>query len=403
MSTYSIRDFLKWESAGGIIMLSAALLAMLLKNSPLNDLYFSFLMTPVQVKVGMLDLDKPLLLWVNDGLMALFFFMIGLELKHEVLVGQMSSLSRVLLPIMAAIGGVVVPALIYVAINYDNKLSLHGWAIPTATDIAFAIALVVILAEKVPRSLKMFLLTLAVLDDLIAVIIIAVFYTPQLSMLSLSVAGICLLALLILNVSGVKSTTPFYIVGILLWVSVLKSGIHGTLAGIVIALFVPLYTADNESGQDTTPKRLIHQINPWVMFGILPLFAFMNAGVDLTSVGISTLLDPVPLGIMLGLFIGKPLGVFLFTWIIVQCRLASLPQDATWSQMFGIALLCGIGFTMSLFIGSLAFQHGGAGADYSDRLGIMIGSTLSAVVGFVWLKFIARQKKVIDLEGTAKL
>lgn len=392
----SIKDFLKLESSGGIIMLVLAVMAMLLKNSPLSDLYLSFLMTPVQIRVGVLDLDKPLLLWVNDGLMALFFFVVGLELKQEILVGRLSKLSQVTLPAIAALGGVIIPALIYIGINWGNQLSFHGWAIPTATDIAFAIMVVVLLGNRVPPSLKLFLLTLAVLDDVIAIIIIAIFYTPHLSVVSMIVAGGFLAGLLALNLFKVSKPGPYIILGIALWVSVLKSGIHGTLAGVLVAFFIPLYDKSKVSQPDETTllKKLIDGMHPWIAFMILPLFAFMNSGVDLTNLTLTKLLDTVPLGILLGLFIGKPLGVFAFSWITIKLRAAQLPEDATWSQLFGIAMLCGIGFTMSLFIGALAFQHGGAGADRIDRLGILIGSIASAVVGYLWLRYIAAPPKV---------
>lgn len=393
-SSNTIRDFLKWESSAGLIMLFMATLAMLLKNSSLSELYMSFLMTHVQFRFGVLDLDKPLLLWVNDGLMALFFFVVGLELKHEILVGRLSKMSQVILPGIAAIGGVIVPALIYSSINWNNEPSLHGWAIPTATDIAFALMVVVLLGRQVPPSLKLFLLTLAVLDDVIAIMIIAFFYTPDLSIISMVAASIILLMLLALNLSRVTRLAPYLILGIALWVSVLKSGIHGTLAGILVAFFIPLNAnlTSPEKRVRSLPKQLVKGLHPWVSFAILPIFAFMNSGVDLSHLTTEKLFDTVPLGILLGLLIGKPVGVFLFSWATIKLKLAKLPDRSTWSQLFGIALLCGIGFTMSLFIGALAFQHGGAGAERIDRLGILIGSFSAAVLGYLWLRFIAKHQ-----------
>lgn len=375
--------FLKLESTAGLILFVAAILAMVLKNSPIGDWYAGLLTLPVQIRAGDLDINKPLVLWVNDGLMAVFFFLVSLEIKREILTGHLSRLSNLVLPGAAAIGGMLIPAAIYATANWGNAADLHGWAIPTTTDIAFSLGVLALFSSRVPVSLKIFLMTLAVLDDLGAIIIIALFYSENLSWLSLSVAGVVAICLLVLNRLNILATAPYILLGIILWVSVLKSGVHATLAGVILAFAIPL--GDARDGQHSPLKQLIHELHPWVTFCILPLFAFMNAGIAFEDFNPSKLLTPVPIGIALGLMIGKPLGVLTFTWISVRLRIASLPESVNWWQLLGVAFLCGIGFTMSLFIGSLAFQEGGVGYSRADRLGIIIGSFASGVIGYLIL------------------
>ncbi len=375
----ALSRFAQLESASGLLLIAAALLALLVNNSPLDFIYNGLLDTQVAVQVGALEIAKPLLLWINDGLMALFFLIVGLELKREVLHGQLAKPSQIVLPMAAAIGGMLIPALIYAAINRDNPEAFHGWAIPMATDIAFALGVLGLLGKRVPASLKLFLMTLAIIDDLGAIIVIALFYSGQLSELSLLLAGSSILTLIVLNRAGVTTLTPYMIVGIFLWVCVLKSGVHATLAGVALAFTMPM--KGQPAGVHSTGHKVEHALAPWVAFAILPIFAFANAGVPLAGVSISHILDPVPLGIIAGLLIGKTVGVFGFTWLAVKTRIAQLPQHANWGQVLGIAVLCGIGFTMSLFVGSLAFAPG---SPYSglDRLGVLVGSFLAAIIGY---------------------
>ncbi|MEY4932438.1 MAG: Na+/H+ antiporter NhaA, partial [Pseudomonadota bacterium] len=384
MPLNSIRRFLQLESSGGFLLVLAGALAMILANSPLADHYEGLLDFPLALQAGPLTLAKPLLLWINDGLMAVFFLLIGLEVKREVLEGELADRARIALPAFGAIGGMLVPAFIYVGFNWDDPTGLRGWAIPSATDIAFALGVLQLLGNRVPVGLKVFLLTLAIMDDLGAIVIIAIFYTSDLSMLSLLLAGFAVVILAALNLRNVSRVTFYILVGLMLWFCVLKSGVHATLAGVATALAIPMRDAGN---RDRSPVRDIeHRLHPWVAFGILPVFAFANAGVSLAGLTPATLLDPVPLGIALGLFIGKQLGVFVFAWLAAVLGLARLPVGVTWRQLYGAAILCGIGFTMSLFIGSLAFEQAAAGQEVNDRLGILVGSLLSAVVGYFFLK-----------------
>lgn len=384
-----IRDFLRLESAGGILLVAAAALAMVLANSPFAHFYEGFLATPVEIRIGDLQIAKRLLLWINDGLMAVFFLLIGLELKREMLEGRLSHYSQVLLPAIAALGGMLVPAAIYFFLNHNDPVALRGWAIPTATDIAFALGVLSLLGNRVPASLKLFLVTLAILDDLGAIVIIALFYTSDLSGVSLTFAGIALLVLLSLNRSGVMQIAAYVIVGVILWVSVLKSGVHATLAGVALAFAIPL----RSRAKSVKPPllRMEHSLHPWVAYGILPLFAFGNSGVPLAGLSIAQIVAPVPLGIALGLFLGKQLGVLGFSWAAIKLRLAKLPENTNWIQLYGVAVLCGIGFTMSLFIGSLAFDETGQQYATVDRLGVLMGSVISAVLGYLILRFVARK------------
>ncbi|MEE5136353.1 Na+/H+ antiporter NhaA [Pseudomonas alliivorans] len=374
----TITRFFQLEAAGGLLLIVAAALALVINNSPLSWLYSAFLETPVEARIGALQIAKPLLLWINDGLMALFFLVIGLEVKREVLEGHLSKPSQIVLPGAAAIGGMVVPALIYVALNTGNAEALNGWAIPMATDIAFALGVLALLGKRVPVSLKLFLMTLAIIDDLGAIIVIALVYSGELSQVSLILAGVSIIALIAMNRSGVSRLAPYLLIGLVLWVCVLKSGIHATLAGVVLAFCIPLRTSTKASPLLT----LEHGLHPWVAYGILPLFAFANAGVSLAGVTLDSFTHSVPLGIAAGLLLGKTAGVFGLTWLAVRTRLASLPKEANWGHMLGVSILCGIGFTMSLFVGSLAFEPGVSGYAGEDRMGILTGSILSAIIGY---------------------
>ncbi|NWA01574.1 Na+/H+ antiporter NhaA [Pseudomonas gingeri] len=371
--------FFQLEAASGLLLIAAAALALIINNSPLSYLYNGLLDVPVVAQVGALKIAKPLLLWINDGLMAMFFLLIGLEVKREVLEGHLSKPSQIVLPGAAAIGGMVVPALIYWFLNKDNPAALGGWAIPMATDIAFALGVLALLGKRVPVSLKLFLMTLAIIDDLGAIIVIAVFYSSELSTLSLLLAGACLVALIAMNRLGVVKLGPYMIIGLILWICVLKSGVHATLAGVTLAFCIPLRTKNSE----TSPLlSLEHALHPWVAFGILPLFAFANAGVSLTGVNLESFTHHVPLGIAAGLLIGKTVGVFGLTWLAVKAGMAALPHGANWGQVLGVAILCGIGFTMSLFVGSLAFVPGSSEYVGMDRMGILTGSILAALIGY---------------------
>ena len=379
----SFRDFLKLEPASGIILVIAAVLALLVANSPLAHLYAALINLPVEVRVGEFELAKPLLLWINDGLMAIFFFLIGLELKREIVEGQLSDLKSAVLPGLGALGGMLIPAAIYIWINQGNDVALQGWAIPAATDIAFALALLALLGSKVPLSLKIFLVSVAIFDDVGAIVIIALYYTSDLSVASLMTAAACLPVLWLMNRRGVLEKAPYLLIGLIMWVAVLKSGVHATLAGVVLAAFIPIRNAEKES---SPLHSLEHDLHTAVAFGVLPIFAFANAGISLAGVSMATFFHPVPLGIMAGLFFGKQVGVFLFCWVGVKLGLAQLPGDLRWTHIYGTALLCGVGFTMSLFIGSLAFEETGVNLLFDERLGIIGGSVLSGICGYFVLR-----------------
>ena len=389
MALTSIQTFLKKESASGIILIFAAILAMVLANSPWSNWYDMLLDIPVVVAIGSFEIAKPLLLWINDGLMALFFFLVGLELKREFIEGDLSKPGQVTLPAIGAIGGMIIPALCYVAFNYDNPEAISGWAIPTATDIAFALGVLAIIGSKVPLQLKVFLTSLAIFDDLGAIIIIALFYTEQLSLLSLIVSGSVLSILFILNRNNVTSTSPYIFFGLILWVAVLKSGVHATLAGVVLAFFIPI----KGNGNDPSPlKSLEHNLHSTVAFIVLPIFAFANAGISFSGVGIAEIASPVPLGIIVGLVVGKQLGVFVFCYTAVKLGIAKLPDQVNWKLMYGVALLCGVGFTMSLFIGSLAFDQTAGSPMFQDRLGIVVGSLISGLLGYFVINHAVKSK-----------
>jgi Na+:H+ antiporter, NhaA family len=383
----ALREFLKLESASGMLLVVAGVLALVAANAGLSEVYHSLLQTPIRLQVGTFKLDKILLIWINDLLMAIFFLLIGLEIKREVVSGELADRSKVALPAIAALGGMIVPAAIYAALNSSDPIGIRGWAIPSATDIAFALGVLSLFGNRVPVGLKVFLMTLAVLDDLGAIVIIALFYTSDLSFDALLGAGAAIAALFVLNRSGVMRIAPYILVGTALWVFVLKSGVHATLAGVVTALFLP--TSDPAHPDHPPASRLEHSLHPWVAFGILPVFAFANAGVNLSGMSLHSLLDPIPLGILLGLFVGKQVGVFAFSWVAVKTGLARLPSGVTFGQVYGAAILCGIGFTMSLFIGMLAFENSGAGeVIVTDRLGILAGTLLSAVAGALVLYWV---------------
>lgn len=380
--TATIREFLRLEAAGGIVLVWAAAVALVWSNSPLGGSYLALLDVPVVVQVGALELAKPLLLWVNDGLMAVFFLLVGLEIKREVLRGELSSRREASLPVIAAVGGMLGPALAYIAVNWGDAQRLSGWAIPAATDIAFALGVLALVGARAPTSLKVFLMALAIIDDLGAIVVIAIFYTADLSLTSLALAGVGVVGLVALNRAGVERLAAYVLVGIFLWVCVLKSGVHATLAGVAVGLAVPL--GRDDLSVEGPLHRLEHTLHPWVAYGVLPLFAFANAGVSLAGLSPAALLEPVPLGIMLGLVLGKQAGVMIFSFIAVWLGIARLPEGTTWRQLYGVAILTGIGFTMSLFIGGLAFPN--PDQLTGVRLGVLSGSLISAVAGYLLLR-----------------
>jgi NhaA family Na+:H+ antiporter len=378
-----IADFLKLEAAGGVLLIAAMALGLLCANSPVQGLYNAFRDMPITFSIGGLSIAKPALLWINDGLMAVFFFLIGLELKREVLEGELSRPGQAVLPAVAAIGGMVLPAGIYVLLNLGHAAALRGWAIPAATDIAFALGILSLLGSRVPLSLKVFLATLALFDDLGAIVIIAVFYTEKIHTGALFISAIFLVLLLVLNRRRVPAKTPYILCGIALWVAVLKSGIHATIAGVLLAMFIPLSPKGKEGSSPL--HEFEHDLHPTVAFAIMPLFAFANSGISFRGMTWSSLLDPVPLGVAAGLFIGKQIGVFASSWIAIISGVAHPPGPVGWKALYGISALCGIGFTMSFFIGSLAFGMPGKGQMADERIGIIAGSLLSAVFGYMLL------------------
>ncbi len=387
MSTLPTRlsYLLKHEAAGGVLLMLAALAALALNNSPLAYLYDTLLTVPVVVQVGALGLEKPLLLWINDGLMAMFFLLVGLEIKRELLEGNLSSWQQAVLPALAAVGGMVAPALIYTAFNAGNPAALRGWAIPAATDIAFAIGILALLGSRAPVGLKVFLLAVAVIDDLGAILIIAIFYTADLSLTSLAIAAAGVTVLLALNLMGVTRFLPYVLVGLVMWVAVLKSGVHATLAGVVIALLVPLRVDD--ASAEPPLVRAEHGLKGFVALFVMPVFAFANAGVHLGSLSPGDVLSPVPLGIAAGLFFGNQIGIFGLTWLGVRLGLCRLPPGVGWLHVYGASALAGVGFTMSLFIGTLAFDDPAQQA--AVRLGVLSGSLMSGLLGYAVLRWMA--------------
>jgi NhaA family Na+:H+ antiporter len=386
----ALRRWLHAESAPGILLFLAAVAAMAIANSPLAGAYRAFLDIPIAVQIANLVIAKPLLLWINDGLMAVFFFLVGLELKRELIEGELSSLRQAFLPVAAAVGGIVGPALIYAGMNVGDPVALRGWAIPSATDIAFALGVLALLGEQVPRGLKIFLLTVAIVDDIAAILIIALFYSSAPGPVTVAIAAGAFGLLIVFNRTGVRSLSPYLLVGLVLWVAVLKSGVHATLAGVLLALTIPLRVA---GPPDASPARKLESdLHTPVSFGVLPLFAFANAGVALGGMQLAELAHPIPLGITAGLFLGKQLGVMLVSAVLVLAGLARLPSGTRWPAFYGAAVLTGIGFTMSLFIGSLAFKEEfAAKLPVDERIGILLGSALSAIAGYLILRFALRR------------
>ena len=363
--------------------MGVAVLALIASNSPVSEFYYGFLSTPIMVQFGSFVIAKPLLLWVNDGLMAIFFFLVGLEIKREVLEGELSSFDKAALPMFAAFGGIVVPAVIFLGLNIADPIAANGWAIPAATDIAFALGVLALVGSRVPVSLKILLLAIAIIDDLAVIIIIALFYTQDLSFIALGWGTLGVLGLVVLNRMGVMRITPYALLGLFIWACVLKSGVHATLGGVITALAIPLKP---KTPQENSPlHRAEHGLHLWVAFLILPLFAFANAGVSLADIRLSDLVAPLPLGIALGLFLGKQIGVFSFCWFAVKLGLARLPANANWRQVHAVACLTGVGFTMSLFIGTLAFDDQALINDV--KIGVLMGSVASGLLGFSLLKF----------------
>jgi NhaA family Na+:H+ antiporter len=381
----TIKNFLQMESAGGIVLMAGAALALIAANSPLSSFYDIFIETPVEIRIGGFEISKPLLLWVNDGLMAVFFFLIGLEVKREILEGELSRPANVMLPAVAAVGGIVAPVAVYAAFNYGDAIAMNGWAIPAATDIAFALGILMLLGSRVPVSLKVFLVSLAIFDDLGAIVIVAIFYSTNLSIFALSVASLCLIVLAYMNWRHVSSVAAYVLVGVVMWAAVLKSGVHATLAGVALAMFIPMRARDE---LDRSPLReLEHDLHTVVAFGVLPLFAFVNAGISFAGMSLADVMHPVSLGIAAGLFLGKQLGVFLLCYMAIKLGMAKLPAGAGWGALYGVAILSGIGFTMSLFIDTLAFENLPPGTvfDFDKRLGILLGSIASGIIGYIVL------------------
>jgi len=380
----SMERFLKHESAAGVLLVASSILAIILANTPANQIYKLLIDTPLAIQVGAFKIAKPLLLWVNDGLMAIFFLVVGLELKREYLEGELSNMKKIILPAIGAIGGMVVPAIIYICFTYKDPSAIQGWAIPAATDIAFVLGVLSLLGSRVPTSLKAFLISLAIFDDIGAILIIAFFYTSKLSLSALIAAICCILILFYLNKRGTAETSLYVIVGVTMWVAILKSGVHATLTGVVLAMFIPM-----KSSQDSriSPlKAMEHDLHAAVAYFILPFFAFCNAGIDFRGMGIEYLFHNVPLGIAFGLFFGKQIGIFSTCWLGIKLKVAELPRGMTWATLYGASALGGIGFTMSFFIGSLAFEETGVNLMYDERLGILLGSILSGLLGYFVLR-----------------
>lgn len=388
----ALAEFFGKESSVGILLIIVTLLAMLIANSPLAEFYDLLIDMPVQIRVGALDIHKPLLLWINDGLMAVFFFLVGMEIKREVLDGALKEHSTIVLPVVAAIGGMVVPALVFWLFNNGDAVSMRGWAIPMATDIAFALGILSLLGNRISPAIKIFLLTLAIVDDLGAIIVIALFYTESLTWIALSIAGLMFIVLIAMNHYKAKNIVWYLIVGIVLWVALLKSGVHATLAGVILGLFLP-YKLNS-----VRFKEIEHALHRPVNFFVLPAFAFVNAGIDFSLLQLRDFIDPLTLGIALGLFVGKQIGIFLFSFVVIKLRLGTLPKGSNFMELYGVSILSGIGFTMSLFIGSLAFESSSSEmfSLVDERLGVILGSLISGVVGFLVLYFSQNQNKPVS-------
>ena len=386
--TAPFKWFFKLEAASGLILLIAAIFALILSNTGFSNLYFDLLNTHLLIGTKNFGLDLSILHWINDALMAIFFFVVTLEIKREFIHGELSKPKQALLPIIGAVGGMVVPALIYIIINFENGNTLRGWAIPTATDIAFSIGVLSLLGSRIPIALKVFLVALAIIDDLGAIIIIAFFYSSELQYTYLILMVVAYIVLLIFNKTGIKKFSPYFFIGLILWYFTYGSGVHSTISGVLLATTIP--HRKNEKDYSLLLK-LEHILSPYVAFGIMPLFALANAGVSLEGVSFNSVMAPVPLGILCGLFFGKQIGVFLFSYLSIKFKLAEMPSNSNWIKFYGVGILTGIGFTMSLFVGNLAF------ADYSNNLdgvkiGVLSGSFLSAIVGYFVLLITTRQK-----------
>ncbi len=376
-SLHMIREFLELESAGGIVLLAMLFIALVVANSPLAPAYQNFMHTSIRISIDHWILDKSLLHWINDGLMTIFFMLLALEIKREKMAGQLSKMSQIILPCVAAFGGIVMPVVVFYMFNRHDAHALVGWAIPTATDVALALGIVALLGKRVPISLKIFLVVLAIVDDIIAITLIAIFYTQELSYLSLSIAGVGILTLLLLNYLKITRISVYMVVGVIIWLAVLKSGVHATLAGVAIGFCIPFKGATDS--EFSPLQELEHRLHPWVAYLVLPLFVLANAGVQFNQLSLSQLTQPVPMGIIFGLFVGKQLGIFIFSWFVIKMGWAKLPQGANWMQFYGIAILAGIGFTMSLFISGLAY--GSMPYALPSSAGIILGSCLSAIMG----------------------
>jgi NhaA family Na+:H+ antiporter len=379
-----IQEFFKMSSAGGILLFFAAILAIVFANTPLQSVYELLLSTPVEIRVGGLEIAKPLLLWINDGLMAVFFFLVGLELKRELIEGELSDKRNIILPGIGAIGGMLVPAIIYLYFNIDDDVAAKGWAIPAATDIAFALGVLALLGSRVPVAIKIFLTSLAIFDDIGAIVVIALFYTSQISVTALVVVVICLPILALLNKNNVMAKAPYILIGLVMWTATLKSGVHATLAGVVLAMFIPLRS--NTDPTISPLKSMEHSLHAVVAFFVLPVFAFANAGINFSGVGLDQVFHGVPMGIAMGLFFGKQVGIFGVCWLFIKLKVASLPTGMSMLSLYGTSALCGIGFTMSLFVGSLAFAETGVNLLFDERWGIIIGSLASGILGYMVLR-----------------
>ncbi len=382
--TSGFQAFLQSESVGGVLLMLAAVLAIIFANTPLNLYYKELLAIPIEMRLGSLEIAKPMLLWINDGLMALFFFLVGLELKRDLVEGELSHKSNIILPAVGAVGGMVVPALFYWYFNADDPVALKGWAIPAATDIAFALGVLLLLGNRVPKSLKVFLVSLAIFDDIGAILIIAVFYTANISFTALYFVALCIALLVYMNKRNVIDKRLYLVIGVVMWVAMLKSGVHATLAGVILALLIPMYS---RTQPDISPvKSLEHSLHGVVSLIVLPIFAFANSGLNLAGVTWDQVTHGVPIGIITGLFLGKQFGIFGICWLSIRCGITKMPRGADWLSLYGVSVLCGIGFTMSLFIGSLAFEETGVNLPFDERLGIIIGSLASGILGYILLK-----------------
>lgn len=389
-----IQNFFRLESSGGIILIFAAVLAFVCANTPLESYYNLFIDIPIEIRISTFEVEKPLLLWINDGLMVIFFFLISLELKREILEGELSVKRNIILPGLGAIGGMAVPALIYTYFNFSDPMAMKGWAIPTVTSLPFALGVLSLLGPKVPVNIKVFLKSIAIFSDIGAILIVAFVYTAHISLTSILAVACCIPILSWMNIRHYESKSFYLTVGAVMWAAMLKSGVHATLTGVIMAMFVPL--TSQIKGNPSPLKSLGHDLRPVVTFFVLPIFAFANAGINISYVGTEHLLHDVPLGIMFGLFAGKQVGVFGSCWLAVKFKLTSLPKGMSWSAMYGTAALCGIGFTMSLFVGSLAFEETGVNLIFDERLGIVIGSLASGIVGYIILRQSLRSHKQLE-------